>query len=437
MTSEVIGIVRRAARKLLEREPRIVLAVSGGADSMALLDAVANERGSAHHVVAAIFDHGTGEAATAAAALAAREAILRRIAVRTGGTHGGDASEAAWREARWRFLRRTAAAERATIATAHTRDDHIETVVMRILRGSGTRGLAGLLADSDVRRPLLGCSRSVVRRYSTELGVLFVEDPSNLSRAFLRNRVRLDLIPAITRARPGFDAEIHELSRRAAKLRRSLDGVAERFVVSREGHAPAIDVSSLNALTDEGLRAILPSVASHLGIVLDRRGIIRLAHFTRHGNVGSSVQLSGGHEIVRHRETMRPGRLTAPPSSTGPILPLDGEVRFGAFHFRPLPLATIREVADDPWCAALPKSGNLVVRSWKPGDRMLAAGGSEPRRIKRFFADKAMVGPLRRGWPVVLLDGEIVWIPGVRRGAAITALRENASIVYRCEPISG
>ncbi|MGZ8457998.1 MAG: ATP-binding protein, partial [Gemmatirosa sp.] len=123
----------------------VVLAVSGGRDSMVLLDAacaVARDRLAG----VATFDHGTGPHARAAVRRVRRAAVRRGLPVLAGRADLPDAGEAAWRAARWRFLRRAARRLGATtVATAHTRDDQIETVAMRVLRGAGPPGLAGLL----------------------------------------------------------------------------------------------------------------------------------------------------------------------------------------------------------------------------------------------------------------------------------------------------
>src|ERR1700737_4101693 len=95
--------------------------------------------------------------------------------------------EAAWRQARYHFLRQVAVTFGARVVTAHTEDDHVETVLMRILRGTGARGLAGLRAPSDIIRPFLELRRAALAAYVRGAGVRWREDPSNDSPLFLRN----------------------------------------------------------------------------------------------------------------------------------------------------------------------------------------------------------------------------------------------------------
>jgi tRNA(Ile)-lysidine synthase len=162
-------VVERVRRTLLSADAPVVLAVSGGVDSMVLLDAAARAEG-ARIAAVATFDHGTGSHAARAAAHVGREAHARGLPVAYGRATS-DAScprptEASWRAARHRFLADVASRHDARIATGHTRDDQVETVLMRVLRGSGARGLAGLAVKGSLLRPLLELPREVVERYA-------------------------------------------------------------------------------------------------------------------------------------------------------------------------------------------------------------------------------------------------------------------------------
>jgi tRNA(Ile)-lysidine synthase len=135
----------------------VVLAVSGGRDSMALMYAVARWAPERLATVAT-FDHGTGGYATDAASLVVAQARRLGLTVVRERARTPASTEAEWRIARWDFLNRVARAYGARVATAHTRDDQVETIVMRLLRGAGTRGLAALSAPSPIVRPWLSVS---------------------------------------------------------------------------------------------------------------------------------------------------------------------------------------------------------------------------------------------------------------------------------------
>lgn len=291
--------VRDAVLAGIPAGSRVVLAVSGGRDSMVLLDAAVRWRRESISAVAT-FDHGTGPAATLACELVRRVAAAGQVAVAHRRGEGIARREAAWRAARWAFLRETAAHFSARVATAHTRDDHVETVFIRALRGAGARGLAGLYAPSPVLRPLLDVSHADVCAYAGLRGVPFVSDPSNVSRDYLRNRVRLDLLPALERAHPGFAAALVALSRRAAAWRSTVERVVDAMQPRCEADAVFVPSTSIESLDRDALVHLWPAIAGRAGIALDRRGTLRLAAFSAQRSARGPVQLAGGFEVVRH-----------------------------------------------------------------------------------------------------------------------------------------
>jgi tRNA(Ile)-lysidine synthase len=410
----------------------LVLAVSGGLDSMVLLDTAARVAPDRIATVAT-FDHGSGVHSAHSAAFVCSEARARGLPAVSERSVNLAPTEALWRKARWGFLRSTAARHGAFVATAHTEDDQIETVLMRAMRGAGARGLASLYAASDVCRPFIDVSRATLERYARARGVRWVEDPTNEDRRFFRNRVRRDLLPALMRVRPSFGAELLSLAREAAGLRAEIDGVAAT-ISSLDAEVEGASASLSVAVADvagydaEALAVLWPAIAARVGLALDWRGTRRLVAFTNaEGRVGASMQLSGGWEVVheRHRLTLRRTRGAAP-AATG--LPRAGELRWGRWSF-------VRDKSGDrvdPWHAMLPSGRPLIVRAWQPGDRMIGRAGGA-RRVKRFFSDAGIVGPNRAGWPVVLAGEEIVWIPGVTHCTSSAAPAETPGLVYSCE----
>jgi tRNA(Ile)-lysidine synthase len=299
--SGVEAAVAAAVAATVSADRPLVLAVSGGVDSMVLLHSVA--RVASERVAAvATFDHCTGPASQAAAELVGRAGPRYGFDVIRGAARTVGRTEAQWRAGRWAFLREVATARRARVATGHTRDDQIETVAMRVLRGAGARGLAGLDVDSDVVRPLLGVSRAAVRAYGAAQGLEWVEDPSNASGAFLRNRVRLELLPAMRAARPSFEEDMWEIGALAARWRRDAEAlVAERCPVRQMGDGVSVAVADLVRYDQHAVAFLWPVIAARAGVTLDRRGTSRLAAFTFKSKVGGTIQLSGGIEVVRSR----------------------------------------------------------------------------------------------------------------------------------------
>jgi tRNA(Ile)-lysidine synthase len=422
--------VERPVELLTRQSGPLVLAVSGGLDSMALLHAAARVCRDDIAVVAT-FDHGTSPAAAAAAAHVAGAAAELRLPVVIGRARRIHRDEAGWREERWRFLREVAAASRGTIVTAHTEDDHVETVLMRAMRGAGARGLAALHAPSaGIARPFLGVTRSAISAYAERHGIDFIDDPTNRSMRHFRNRVRLEILPALLAVRPTLRAELIAVSTAAARWRSELDLILlDLLPPLRAGSARhRVAAGPLTQMEPASLRVVLPALLGRAGIAMDRRGIDRLATFVRDSRVGLAVPISGGwsvrrldaaFEIARSHDPPPPARLTA-----------DESLRWGEWEFRP--------AADDGsvWSATLPAGGSAVVRSWRPGDRMGLDGGTL-RRVKRLLTDAGIQGSRREGWPVVVVDGEVRWIPGVRRSDAATARSGGPGASFQSERSHG
>jgi tRNA(Ile)-lysidine synthase len=381
-------------------------------------------------VCVATFDHGTGPAARRAVGRVASVAGRLRLPVVIGHAPvGAQASEAVWRDQRHRFLREVAERVDAEIATAHTRDDQVETVLMRILRDTGPRGLAALYAPrTGFVRPLMDLSRDTVAAYASAARLSVVDDPANASMRFLRNRVRCDLLPALATADPGFESALLDIARRAAAWRVRVDAIAAQVSHPDGSGGMLVDAAALAALDRDALAILWPAIAARAGVAMDWRGTERAAEFTSSARLGSRIPLSGGWEIARARDEfeLRPVASVRPVSvrALRPGTQVDGW-RFVATR-GPGPVSNL-------WVAQLPRDSALFVRSWHPGDRMRFDGGL--RKVKRFLTDARISGTRRNQWPVVLAGDEIVWIPGVRRGdtAALPVRPGRPGVWYRCE----
>jgi tRNA(Ile)-lysidine synthase len=311
--------VESSVESALDGCQHAVLAVSGGLDSMTLMTAAARLPARLRRrVMVATFDHGTGRAAGRAAALVARHAFRCGFLCVSGRAETVGTREEEWRRGRWHFLEQVAAKRDASIVTAHTLDDQVETVFMRILRDAGPRGLAGLYAESEIIRPFLSISRASLSTYAREHRIPFVQDPSNFDRKHLRNRIRLDILPRIVEHHPDFPAELLSLARKSATWRRSLEELVGSVDVEA-GQDGALRVSrlSLRGYDADSLRVVWPALAARASVVMDRRGTQRAAEFTIRGATGGAIQLSGGVEIVMRRDHMllRRWRQQGPPEA--------------------------------------------------------------------------------------------------------------------------
>lgn len=454
----------------------LVLAVSGGRDSMVLMDAalaVAPERVAG----VATFDHGTGPAAEAATAHVASAAQRRGVRCWLGhAPEGVERSEAGWRRARWQFLRDVARAvgdarsgrPLTVVATGHTADDQVETVLMRAMRGAGARGLAGMRAHTGgILRPLLSVSRAEVAAYAAACCLVWVDDPDNASRRRLRNRVRHVLLPALRGADPRVDDALRAIGEAAAGWRAEVHAVAAAVVDAWRGADDrlVVPLAGLAPYAPADWAVLWPSLAARVGVTLDRRAVTRLVAATARsvdalarGDVPTSaLPLAGGARVTLERgDPASPERAMVVRRRPGPPSPPLGwaadeppaALRPGttAWSGPWRVTATLAAPGAPPapgecWRVRLPAAGRYVVRAWRPGDRMPFRPDGTARRVKRFLADRRVPAAERAGWPVVVAEpaGVVVWIPGVRRSPAAPARPGEPGLDLTCErvPSSG
>ncbi len=270
----------------------IVAAVSGGADSVALLRALTAVRIAGEgRVSAAHLNHRLRPEADHderfVVDLCRRLGVVCEVGhvdVRRAAAEAGEGLEAAARRCRYRFLQEAAGRLGARfVVTAHTADDQAETILHRIVRGTGIRGLAGMarvrtLGHASLVRPLLGIRRAELIAYLDELGQPYRRDSSNADRRFTRNRIRLELLP---RLRERFNPEIEEallrlgtLAGEAQALVDSLVGeLSERCVRDEGPNATSVDLSALEGRPRYSVRELLMSVWRRMNWPLQAMGM--------------------------------------------------------------------------------------------------------------------------------------------------------------------
>jgi tRNA(Ile)-lysidine synthase len=276
--------------------PAIVLAVSGGPDSIALMWLAARWRRALKRgprLIAVTVDHGLRTAAAAEARdvkRLARSLDLQHRTVRWSGTKPRTGLPAAARSARYRLLAQAARANGAThILTAHTRDDQAETLLMRIMRGSGVAGLAAMARESDrdgvrLARPFLNVSKSQLIATLRKAKVSFADDPTNRDTSFTRPRLRM-LMPALA-AEGGDTRNLARLASRLARANQAVEVLvdgAERYLAlrdrdpSRPGfQAKSFDTKILDAKTFDA--KAFAALAEEIRLRLLLRAIDRFGH---------------------------------------------------------------------------------------------------------------------------------------------------------------
>lgn len=416
-----------AHTSLLPRRSRVLVALSGGGDSMALLHLLADLRprlGLELH--AAHFDHGLRPASAqeARGVVSWTGAIGVECRVGRGDLVGG--GQAAYREARYEFLRRAANRFGANrIALAHQRDDQIETLIFRLGRGSGVAGLAGIpLRRGPYVRPLLPFSRAELAAYVESRGIPHLADPANEDRRYARARIRHEVMPELRRAGgEGLEPRLLRLSGDARIIDAALESRARRAIgeldVSplAEGDGAQIARSVAVGYDRSECARVLRILARRLGFELSRGGTRVGVEFIRRGRSGAAVELAAGLELSREfdRLLLRRPRTDVPADRNLTIeSPArgHGSIRLGGRRYSvqwgPAPVR-------GEWAAELPIGElrfPLRLRGPRPGDRIRVAAGS--RKLKKLWGESRVPRSSRRSVPVlVCADGQVCWVAGL------------------------
>jgi tRNA(Ile)-lysidine synthase len=469
--SSLIAPATRSIRSRSEPLSPLVVAFSGGPDSTALLWGLA--RLGRFELVAAHLDHsldpGSAARATAAARLGAelgaRVVTARRPVVDWNArdhahsrnardpAHSQDARdpaqggrpakgvEAAARRVRYEFLEEVRRSCGATwVATAHHLDDQAETVLLRLLFGSGCEGLAGIRpVRGAVVRPLLSLPRAALAAALAAAGLQAVEDPGNRDLARPRNRIRHHLLPALAATLAMTPAELSaglaRLAERAAGAAGSLDQrLAGELRLRSDGESWGLELDCLRrlprSLWPAGLAALHrragasyppgSGAAGELAAQIDRRDAV-------------DCDCGDGWRWVAYgaRLELRRGREKAPHFTY--TLEVPGEIEIPELALR----LSLKRSPVEPWMfrgeprragleLPLHEGACVTVRSRLPGDRLHPLGAPGGRRLKEILIDRHIPGRERERLPLLCVDGRIAWVPGVTIDERYRVVEEKA-----------
>ncbi len=439
MRDQVLQFIRE--RNLLKAGDRVAIAVSGGADSLALLRVFLELRSELGIVLAvAHFNHqlrgADSDADERFVADLARHHDLPfftgRADVRRHSSTNKLSLEHAARELRYNWFVELAREQRFdAIATAHNSDDQAETVLMKFLRGAGTRGLAGIhpiLARDGFRviRPFLETSRVEIERYLDEVKQPWREDHTNQDTQFTRNRIRHELLPLLERDyNPNLRELLSETAEVAVAEEEYWQRAAEAFLGRWHEQPGRLLVHTLSSRPD-GLsvepvalqRRVLKCFLESRGLSTDFHHVemLRLCALGQTPAVG----IPGGWLAKRDGNYLI---LTPPPEPVAEkgqlyeyFLPTPGKLLVPELNL------TLRATVVPEKAAALEPPGTLLrasilparltLRNWQPGDRFRPAHSGSEEKLKRLFSDKTVPADQRPLWPVVLSGPQIVWVRG-------------------------
>jgi tRNA(Ile)-lysidine synthase len=402
-----------------------VLAVSGGPDSVALLDlmhSVALERGLS--LVVAHADHGIQTDSRTVGQAVRDLARQRDLTFELGElTLGPDATETAARRARYAWLTEVQRRHAARyLVTAHHADDQVETILLRVLKGSGPAGLAGMPARGrgGIMRPLLPFSHAELAAHVAERGLAFHDDPANRDPRHLRSWLRVTLVPQLaTRLGSNLRADVLRLGRAAAVERRAWDRALELVPELRlQRSAAGFDVARAPlSRYDKALSAaLLRAAARRVGLVLGTRRARRLLALA-HRPSGRRLSLGLGWiaEVAFDRLRVYRG---SPSAATQVVASGErGSAVFGDFRVEWAPGAAPARLPRSDWTTWIAGS-SWEVRAPRSGDRLVPVGGVGHRPVRRLLMEARVPRGSRASYPVVARGETILWVPGICRSAA-------------------
>ncbi len=466
LVHRVVRTIR--SRSLFQHGQHIVVAISGGPDSVALLSILSHLRSSWVLTLSAVHcnyglrgaeSEGDQQFVEAFCQELGVSLHVRRVGLQTEGRRAS--VQAMARDIRYRVMQEVAeqcGADR--IAVGHTANDQAETVVLWMLRGAGLTGLSGMPAfrDDNVIRPLYETTRQEILAYLCKAGVSFREDSSNVKPQYLRNRVRREVIPVLTQLVPSsvnalcrlaeicreddryLDQQITALS--SSAMERASDGGWTIDRVSFLELPVSLQrrcVRNLFRQTDDQFRS--PSLR-----MVDR--IIRLASKRE---AGSSLDVKGGHVVVSDRhlrfvplQARAISHVGQPHGSCQEFLSVPGELLWSGTGQR----LQVQQQAGSQLCAPLGKDRILVdadqvslplmVRNWLPGDRFHPSGmRGQSKKLQDFFMDLKIPITVRSRIPLVVAPEGILWVVGYRqdeRWASTTTTKR--CLVFTCEDLA-
>jgi tRNA(Ile)-lysidine synthase len=435
LATGVAAYIRK--HELLKAGDRVAVAVSGGADSVALLCLLAELRNELGIVLGAIhFNHKLRAADSDQDEQFVGE-LAQKIGVEVQSASGDVAAhatenhlgvETAARNLRYEYFRRLLLENQFNrIATAHTLDDQAETVLLKLVRGSGTRGLAGIypklaVTKGSIVRPLLGIRRKEIESYLADIQQSWREDKSNRDLRHSRNRVRHGILPRLER---NLNPAVYDALSETADIARAEEDYWSSKVEEilpalwqKQISAGVLDLKSLADLPLALQRRVVRGAAESLNLKLEFRQVEEILQTSSSSLTHQSMLLRNQWK-VSHKKVELHFELqsaNAEPTDYEYRLSIPGSIDVSELGSRFESKLIGRNDVEgyNPLDLFAPEllAKELTVRNWRPGDRFWPAHSKAPRKIKELLQDRQVTGTERKLWPVVLSGDEIIWLRG-------------------------
>jgi tRNA(Ile)-lysidine synthase len=446
LAQSVLGYIHK--HDLLRPGDRVGIAVSGGADSVALLRLMLELQDELGIVVSVVhLNHklrgaesdADEEFVSSLAATHCLEIFAESSDIKRHAAQKKLSLEAAAREARYEFFSRALQFAVNPVATAHTLDDQAETVLLKLMRGAGTRGLAGIYPqraisgqplaiskgdfdldptaiskDPAIIRPLLGSRRSQLREYLAEIRQTWREDASNQDLRHTRNRIRQEILPLLEqKVSPAVCQTLAESAEIARAEEVYWAREVERFLpeiwkADKRGGTLKLSRDSFPLALR---RRLLRAAAENLGIALEFRHVEDI--LSGRSGEGSSI-LAGQWTVTRRDESINFKQASAQVPEYQYELPVPGKLSVAEAG---IVLETSgpdgsKSHKDDDLVHSRFAQHKWVVRNWRPGERFWPAHTKEPKKIKELLQDCHITGEQKQRWPVIACGDQIIWLSG-------------------------
>lgn len=449
-----VSIVERVTSLIHEHQlavmgEKVVVAVSGGVDSLALLHLL-QATGLHLHLLAVYIDHGLRPQETPFEQTFIGQCcqtievpfLVRTVDVRQLVAREKRSTEEAARILRYAALEQVRQEYGAgVIAVGHTADDQVEEFFIRLIRGSSTKGLAGMgLSHNRIIRPLLQESKNSLTDYLKTLGISWCEDSSNLDRNFLRNRIRLDLIPTleqeyspairrtVLQTMDILATEDHFLEEHAAAAYARCVTPCEKINEKSRNTRQLLDILSISEFHPAIKRRVIEKCCWQMAIRPTYRQISILVNFLKEGENGGEIHLEGGMRVEK----------------LGHQLNFCRPLPKGAIRGSRPSCETIHILIPGPGCYFVAEAGKeftllekkisccqkndterlylarekitfpLLLRSALPGELFFPCNGAGRKKVSRFFNDRKIPAKDRPSWPVLVSGTEIIAVPGLQ-----------------------
>ncbi|HOO56739.1 MAG TPA: tRNA lysidine(34) synthetase TilS [bacterium] len=459
------SLILDAAEKfgMFPKDSRVLVAVSGGPDSVCLVHALNSLKNDLSiEPAVAHFNHNTRNGGSDE-----DEAFVKELADSIGldffagnmrdfrdAIPESGSPEAVWRAARHGFLSRTASENGFhRIALGHNSGDRVETVLMRLIRGTSPTGICGMgHCDPPLVRPLLDASRTEIMNYCESLKLEYRTDPSNNDTAYLRNRVRHRLIPFLEKEfNPKAASNISRFSSLLERDFEFLDELARLAaadaLISRDSDRICLSLPALDMLPDALLSRVLRDSALRIlgtgGWRLDHRHIDAMLELVKSPGAGKELSLPVMLRLIKKYESVeillmnRDAEIENDPRAVFRFSPARGEVfiprEFGITLecdlIDPVPEIAANTDVFTAYFDADTLGGELSLRFRKDGDSFHPLGAAGTKKLKDFFIDSRLDRDMRDGVPLLVARDQIAWVIGHRIDHRFRVTRDTAKVL--------